>query len=66
MSFWQVNYAAEMMFCNINDVVMIIKQAFSIKSVNNDLSAAWGSENEVWKSDISSSERLNKYNYIYI
>ncbi len=29
-----------MMFCDINDAVMIIKQVFSIKSVNNDLSAA--------------------------
>jgi len=29
-----------MMFYDINDAVMIIKQAFSIKFINNDLSAA--------------------------
>ncbi len=23
--FWQINYAAEMMFCDINDIIMIIK-----------------------------------------
>ncbi len=40
MSFWQINYAAEMMFCDISDMKMIIEQAFSIKSVNNGLSAA--------------------------
>ena len=63
-SFWQINYIAEMMFCDINDVVMIIKQAFSIKFVNNDLSAAWESEDEMQKDDILSSERLSKYNHI--
>ncbi len=26
-----------MMFCDVNDAVIIIKQAFLIKSVNNDL-----------------------------
>jgi len=35
------------MFCDVNDAVTVIKQAFLIKSVNNDLSAAWESENEV-------------------
>jgi len=45
--FLQINYASEMMFCNVNDVVIIIKWAFSIKSVNNDLSVTWESENEV-------------------
>jgi len=54
------------MFCDVNDIIMIIKQAFSIKSVNNDLSTAWESENKIWKDDISLLKRLNKYNYIYI
>jgi len=55
-----------MMFCNINDAVTVIKQAFSIKSVNNSLSAAWESEDEMWKDSISSLKKLNKYNYLYI
>ncbi len=38
--FWQINYIIKMMFCNISDAVTIIKWAFSIKSVNNDSSAA--------------------------
>jgi len=37
MSFLQINYVLRMMFYDINDAVTIIKQAFSIKSVNNDL-----------------------------
>ncbi len=45
---------------------MIIKQAFSIKSVNNDSSMTWESEDEMQKDDISSLKRLNKYNYVYI
>ncbi len=36
-----------MIFYNVNDTAMIIKQAFSIKSVNNDLFTAWESKNEV-------------------
>ncbi len=54
------------MFCNVNDAVMIIKWASSIKFINNDLSAAWESESEVQKDDVLLLERLNKYNYIYI
>ncbi len=38
MNFLQINYILKMMFCNVNDAVTIIKQAFLIKSVNNDLS----------------------------
>ncbi len=66
MSFWQINYTAEMMFCDISDAEMITEQAFSIKSVNNDLSVTWESKNKVWKDSISSLKRLNKYNYIYM
>ncbi len=66
MSFLQTDYILRMMFYNVNDAVMIIKQAFSIKSVNNDLFAAWESENEVWKDSVSLLKRLSKYNYIYI
>ena len=62
--FWQINYAVRAVFCDVNDTVMIIKQVFSIKSVNNGSSVAWRSR--MWKGSISSSERLSKYNYIYI
>jgi len=54
------------MFCDVNSVVMIIKQAFSIKSVNNDSSMTWESEDEMQKDNILSLKRLNKYNYVYI
>ncbi len=54
------------MFCDISDAATVIKQAFLIKSVNNDLSVTWESESKVQKDDISLSERLNKYNCIYI
>ena len=40
MSFLQTDYTLKVMFYNVNDAVMIIKQAFSIKFINNDLSAA--------------------------
>ncbi len=66
IDFLQINYVSEIVFCNVNDAVMIIKQAFSIKSVNNNLFIAWRSENEIQKDDISSLKKLNKYNYIYI
>ncbi len=36
--FLQINYILKIMFYDVNDAAMIIKQAFSIKSVNNDLS----------------------------
>ncbi len=39
-NFLQINYISKTVFCDVNDVVTVIKQAFSIKSVNNDLSAA--------------------------
>ncbi len=52
------------MFCDVNDAVTIIKQAFSIKSVNNDLSVAW--ESRVQKDSILLLKRLNKYNCIYM
>ncbi len=55
-----------MMFCNINSAMTIIKQAFSIKFVNNDLSVTWESKNEMWKDDILLLKRLSKYNCIYI
>ncbi len=64
MSFWQVNYAVKAVFCEVSSAVMIIKQAFSIKFVNNSLSAAW--ESDVQKDDVLLSERLSKYNYVYI
>jgi len=66
MNFWQINYTVKMMFCDISDAATIIKQAFSIKSVNNDLSAAWESEDRVQKDSILLLKRLNKYNYIYM
>ncbi len=66
MSCLQINYTLRMMFYDVNDVVMIIKQAFSIKFINNDLSAAWESRDRVWKDDTLLLKRLNKYNYIYI
>ncbi len=47
MSFLQINYISEVMFCNVNDVVTVTEQAFLIKSVNNDLSVAWESEDRV-------------------
>ena len=62
MSFWQINYVVKMMFCKVSDAVTVTEQAFSIKFINNGSSAAWGSS--VWKDDISSLKRLNKYNYI--
>jgi len=40
MSFLQTDYTLKVMFYNVNDAVMIIKQAFLIKFINNDLSAA--------------------------
>ncbi len=64
MSFWQINYAVRMMFCNINSAVTVIKQAFSIKFINNSSSAAW--ESEVQKDSISLLKRLSKYNHIYM
>ena len=45
-SFLQINYILEMMFYDVNSAAMIIKQAFSIKFVNNNSSAAWESEDE--------------------
>ena len=30
----------KVMFCNVNDAATVIKQAFLIKFINNDLSAA--------------------------
>ena len=62
MSFLQTDYILRMMFYNANDAVMIIKQAFSIKFINNGLSAAW--ESSVQKGSISLSERLSKYNCV--
>jgi len=47
ISFLQINYISEIMFYDINDVVMITEQAFSIKSVNNDLSVTWRSRDEM-------------------
>jgi len=52
MLFWitdflQTDYILKMMFCDVNSIVMIIKQAFSIKSVNNDSSAAWESRDKI-------------------
>ncbi len=47
MSFWQINYIVKMMFYDINDTATVIKQAFLIRSVNNDLSAAWESRDKV-------------------
>jgi len=35
------------MFYDVNNAATVIKQAFSIKSVNNDLSVTWESEDEV-------------------
>ncbi len=64
MSFWQINYIMKVMFCNVNDTATVIKQAFLIKFINNDLSAAW--ESRVWKDSILLLKRLNKYNCIYI
>jgi len=63
-NFLQTDYALKTVFCDVNDAVMIIKQAFSIKFINNDLSAAWRSE--IQKDDISSLKRLSKYNCVYI
>jgi len=62
--FWWVNYTAETVFCEVSDAATIIKQAFSIKFINNGSSAAW--ESNVQKDGISSSERLSKYNCIYM
>ncbi len=47
MSFLQINYVLEMMFYNINNVVIVIKWAFLIKFVNNDLSVTWESRDEM-------------------
>ncbi len=47
-----------MMFCDISSAAMIIKWAFSIRFVNNDLSVAWESENEVWKDSILSLKKI--------
>ncbi len=63
---WQINYTVKMMFCDISDAATVTEQAFSIRSVNNSLSVAWGSKDEVWKGDISLSEKLNKYNCVCI
>jgi len=54
------------MFYDVNSTVTVTEWAFLIKFVNNDLSVAWGSEDEMWKDDVSLLKRLNKYNYIYI
>ncbi len=66
IDFLQINYILKMMFCNVNDAVMIIEWAFSIKFVNNDSSTAWESENRMQKDNILLLKRLNKYDYIYI
>jgi len=47
MSFLQINYTLRMMFCDVNDAVTVIKQAFLIKFVNNNSSVTWESENEM-------------------
>ncbi len=47
MSFLQINYVLKMMFYDINDVVIVIKWAFLIKFVNNDLSVTWESRDEM-------------------
>jgi hypothetical protein len=64
MSFLRTDYISETVFYDVNSAVIIIKQAFSIKFINNDLSAAW--ESEMWKGSISSLKRLNKYNCVYM
>ena len=45
---------------------VIYLTVFLIKFVNNDSSAAWESENKMWKDDILLLKRLSKYNYVYI
>ncbi len=40
MSFWQTDYVIKIMFYDINNAAMITEQAFLIKFINNDLSAA--------------------------
>ncbi len=40
MSFLRTDYISETVFCDVNSAVIVIKQAFSIKFINNDLSAA--------------------------
>ncbi len=66
MSCLQTNCVLRMMFCDVNSVVTVIKQAFLIKSVNNDLSVTWRSRNEIQKDDTLSLKRLSKYNCIYM
>ena len=64
--FWQINYVVKTVFCDISDAATVIKQAFSIRFINNDLSAAWESRDKMQKDSISLLKRLNKYNCIYI
>jgi len=47
VNFLQINYIAKTVFCDVNDAVTVIKQAFLIKFVNNDLSTAWRSEDKM-------------------
>jgi len=54
------------MFCDVNSAATVIKWAFLIKFVNNNLSVTWESENKVWKDSILLLKKLNKYNCIYI